>query len=325
MHVEKLAMSEFLRLCLQSVLQNSPSSKKGKITHCLGIRNDFTTIKSTWLFLRKELHAEDAVHALRSLITQRCETTKLDMSCHNRIETEQCLHGISFVHFRLSPVGSASQIMRRAIYNSSSPLRLLAITPAKATPHIALMMTSTDDSQLRQFRLRAVRAHKSILSTKPNVLKNTLCVSKTIDTEHCFKGCSRLYRLLCGHVIHTDQPTICNITCEKPVINFAPFLCTLCERWKMVQAKKVKRRSAHVADLILPDFPKVDQSHVQYIVRARQCDVVYPLPTGDVFVPFTTEDIAVVRVLEQRRLTEIVYETIPSVGAEAHGPSDLIV
>lgn len=183
-----------------------------------------------------------------------------------------------------------------------------------------------NDHELSQFRLRAVRAREAGLTTKPHIpFKYTLKITKTLVTEPCFDSYLRLHRLACGHIVHTHQPSFCGRTCSMPIINYAPLQCTLCERWKMVLAKRVKERSSHIADLILPDLPDVHQDHVPHIARARECDIVYPLWAGEVFVPFTSEDIAIVRVSEQGFLLGTVFEMIPKVGANMGWSCELIV
>jgi hypothetical protein len=175
-------------------------------------------------------------------------------------------------------------------------------------------------------RLRAVHEYEKLLAHKHRIVpKRTLRVSKTDDTEYCIEGCSRLHRLVCGHVVHTHQPTVCGSTCKAPVANFAPFMCTLCERWKMIKSGRVKGQSSHIAELILPRFPGVDQSHIPFIERARQCDVVYVLPDKWVFMPFSWEDIATVRLMEQRRLPHLIDEMMPDTAGKMDWPCEISV
>jgi len=92
----------------------------------------------------------------------------------------------------------------------------------------------------------------------------------------------------------------------------------------MVLAKQIKRRSSHIAELILPNFPRIDQTHIPFISRARDCDIVYELANDRVFVPFTPKDIAMVRVLEQRHLIELIFEMVPQAGKELGCSSEAI-
>jgi hypothetical protein len=102
-------------------------------------------------------------------------------------------------------------------------------------------------------------------------------------------------------------------------------MCTLCERWKMIKSGRVKGRSSHIAELILPRFPEMDQSHIEFIVRTRQCVVVYALPDGWVFMPFSWEDIATVRLMEQRRLTHLIDEMMPDTARKIDWPCEMRV
>jgi hypothetical protein len=79
-------------------------------------------------------------------------------------------------------------------------------------------------------------------------------------------------------MIRTNQPGMCGGNCSKPITNFAPFICVICERWKMVLSHKVSRRTPSFADLILPDFSETDYTYVADLIRPREPHIVYVLP-----------------------------------------------
>lgn len=101
----------------------------------------------------------------------------------------------------------------------------------------------------------AVAEHERLLANTHPLHLRTLPVNKNDDTKPCFTGCSRIHRLVCGHIVYTHQPTLCGKTCQIPLNNFALFLCTLCERWDMVRKGRVSRRLSSMSALVLPDFP----------------------------------------------------------------------
>jgi len=178
------------------------------------------------------------------------------------------------------------------------------------------MDTTVINSEERSFhkhRLAAVAEHERLLANTHPLPVRTLPLNKNDDTEPCFTGCSRIHRLVCGHIVYTHQPTLCGNICKTPVPNFAPFLCTLCQRWDMVRKGRVSRRSSSMSALILPDFPDVDQSQTPFILQARECYIVYRLHNGALFVPFSVEDMAMVRLLEKRQLGKLTLETMTDI------------
>jgi hypothetical protein len=57
------------------------------------------------------------------------------------------------------------------------------------------------------------------------------------------------------------------------------------------------------------------------MLRARSSNAVYTLLNGKVFVPLTDEDIAVIRVLEARRLAKLIFQKISEVGWDLDYPA----
>jgi hypothetical protein len=133
-----------------------------------------------------------------------------------------------------------------------------------------------------------------------------LCMSTSEGTEPCLNNTSRLHRLACGHVVYTELSTTCGSNCSTPICDFAPFICTICEHWKMVLEGTVKRKSSRSTDLILPNYHPVDQSHVPIMLRTRETNIVVMVSGEKVFIPYTTKDIAFVRVHDQQRLDRIL-------------------
>jgi hypothetical protein len=157
------------------------------------------------------------------------------------------------------------------------------------------IVINAEERLFHKHRLAAVAEHERLLANRYLLPVRTIPVNKNDDTEPCFTSNSRIHRLICGHTVYTHQPTLCGKTCQIPLTNFAPFLCTLCERWDMVPKGQVSRRSSNISALTLPDFPDVDQSQIPFMLQARQCYVVYRLHNGALFVPFSVENMAMVR------------------------------
>lgn len=82
----------------------------------------------------------------------------------------------------------------------------------------------------------------------------------------------------------------------------------------MVQSHLVSKRSSQITNLILPNFPDVDQSHVPVILRARESNTVYTLPNSEIVVPCSIEEVAVVRIIESRRLAKLTSNKMPEIG-----------
>jgi hypothetical protein len=175
------------------------------------------------------------------------------------------------------------------------------------------MAAKAEEQWVRKQRLAAVHEHERLLADTHPLSERTLQNGKIEDTEPCLNGTSRLHSLTCGHIVHTPEPTVCGRTCEMPIGNFDPFVCTLCERWSMVQKRLVSKRSSQIADLILPDFPEVDQSHIPVMLRARSSNTIYTLLNGGAIVLAAVEVIAVVRVLEIRRMAKLISNKLPEV------------
>jgi hypothetical protein len=135
----------------------------------------------------------------------------------------------------------------------------MATTP---TIGIRTMVTDAGECLVHKQRLAAVHEHERLFTNIQPFSVRMLCGGTIEDTEPCFSGSSRLHRFACGHIVHTHEPAVCGCTCDTPITNFAPFLCTLCARWSMVQKCLVPKRSSQITDLILPDFPELDQSHI---------------------------------------------------------------
>lgn len=170
-------------------------------------------------------------------------------------------------------------------------------------------MDTCEDKTYREQQLRAVREYEEKLKDEP-LSQHCLIhrVSTKEGTEYCYEGCSRIHRLACGHVIYTEMASMCGKNCSAPVSNYAPFMCAVCEHWKMVQSKQVSRRSSQFTELILPDFPALDQSQVPFFVRARACTAVYLLPKSHVLVLQSMKDIAVARLDNKIHLDHILDE-----------------
>jgi transcription initiation factor TFIIIB Brf1 subunit/transcription initiation factor TFIIB len=60
------------------------------------------------------------------------------------------------------------------------------------------------------------------------------------------------------------------------------------------------------------------------MLRAHSSHAVYSLRNGDVVVPLTTEDVAVIRILEQCRLVKLTNKKLPDVGWDLNYPSAVI-
>ncbi|KAJ4369675.1 hypothetical protein N0V83_005437 [Neocucurbitaria cava] len=170
-------------------------------------------------------------------------------------------------------------------------------------------MDTCEDKTYREQQLQAVKDYEEKLKDEP-LSQHCLIhrVSTKEGTEYCYEGCSRLHRLACGHVIYTEMASMCGKNCSAPVSNYAPFMCAVCEHWKTVQSKQVPRRSSHFTELILPDFPALDQSQVPFFVRARACTAVYLLPKSHVLVLQSMKDIAVARLDDKIHLDHILDE-----------------
>ena len=168
-----------------------------------------------------------------------------------------------------------------------------------------------EDTRSREELRRAVAEHERTLEInhrRPDL--TTLRMSIKDRTEPCYSGASHLHRLACGHTVHTKQVSLCGRNCTKPIKNFTPFACTLCERQKMIQSGQIKYRSSRVAELILPNFPHFHQSHVPVMMRARLCDIAVVTSSKHFFLPSTPEDIAAYRVNDNRRLEGLVEDVV---------------
>ncbi|KAF1844852.1 uncharacterized protein K460DRAFT_394649 [Cucurbitaria berberidis CBS 394.84] len=172
-------------------------------------------------------------------------------------------------------------------------------------------METYEDRDYQKEQIRAVQEYERMMKDKK--LANhgaVLPVSPKKGTEHCHLGSSRLHRLACGHIIHTEKESMCASNCSTPISTFAPFVCIICERWNMVQSGKASRRSSRFTELILPDFPVLDHSQVPIIGRARECNAVYMLPKGHVLVLHSMQDIALARIEDELRVRHILNEIV---------------
>jgi len=168
-----------------------------------------------------------------------------------------------------------------------------------------------EDTRSRKELRRAVAEHEKALEQdhrRPHL--TTLRMSIQDRTEPCHGGASHLHRLACGHTVHTEQVSLCRRNCTIPVTNFTPFACTLCERQKMIQFGRINYRSSSLTELILPNFPMYDQSHVPVMMRARACDIAVVTSSKHFFVPSTPEDIAAYRVNDNRRLVGLIEDVV---------------
>ena len=158
---------------------------------------------------------------------------------------------------------------------------------------------------------RAIAEHERTLEKdhrRPDL--TTLSMSIKDRTEPCYSGASHLHRLECGHTVHTEQVSLCGRNCTTPITNSTAFACTLCERQKMKQSSRIRYRSPRVSELILPNFPLFNQSHVPVIMRARGCDIAVVTSSKYFFVPSTPEDIAAYRVNNNRRLEGLIEDVV---------------
>lgn len=95
-----------------------------------------------------------------------------------------------------------------------------------------------------------------------------------------------------------------------PKTNFMPFVCTLCERQKMIHSGRIKHRSSRVTGLIRPEFPRFDQSHVPMMMRARECEVALVVGSKQVFIPRTVKDISPFHICDNQRLDGVLEDVI---------------
>jgi len=168
-----------------------------------------------------------------------------------------------------------------------------------------------EDTKSRTDMHRAVAEHEKALENdhrRPHL--TTLRMSMTDRTEPCYSGASHLHRLLCGHIIHTEQVSLCGRNCTTPIMNSTAFACTLCERQKMIQSGQIRYRSSRLTELILPNFPPFHQSHIPVMMRARGCDIAVVTSSKHFFVPSTPEVIAAYRINDNRRLEGLIADVV---------------
>jgi hypothetical protein len=167
------------------------------------------------------------------------------------------------------------------------------------------------DFNYRKQQLQEILKHEKTLEGEHGILEPGLPIlymDAKAGTEPCQNGESELHDLDCGHIIHTEQKTVCGRNCCLPIENFAPFACMLCERQKMIRSGQTKHRSTRVTELILPSFPDFDQSHVPSIMRARECNIALEQSseTMSIFHQPTPMQIARLRVMDNRHLDHIL-------------------
>ncbi|KAI8943835.1 hypothetical protein NX059_001808 [Plenodomus lindquistii] len=164
------------------------------------------------------------------------------------------------------------------------------------------------DHASRQQNLRTVLSHEQTLRDDPNFVIETYDILEGKD-QPCFKKDSYFHSLRCGHIVDTEVPTPCGENCEEAEeeIN-PPFICIICKRWKMVLLERVPWRTSRFTELILPDFPDVDESYLSEEVRSRNALPVY-LHTNHCFItPRSLEDIARLRYRADLDLERVVDE-----------------
>ncbi|CAE7194553.1 hypothetical protein P3342_009680 [Pyrenophora teres f. teres] len=151
---------------------------------------------------------------------------------------------------------------------------------------------------------RAVEEYEKMLVDhvrSPDI--TTLSINVKENTIPCWDYCSRLHYLACGHDIHTEKPSMCGRNCINPIQNFAQFVCILCERQKMIKSGRISYRSSRPTELMLPDFPAFDQSHIPIMMRARDCNIAaIQWSLRKVVIPQTAKEIAILRLNDKRRL-----------------------
>lgn len=210
----------------------------------------------------------------------------------------------------LISISKAPSLPLNRITDHSTLLIAIPSSTQTLTAHPSTIdMDACEDKTYREQQLRAVREYDEKLKDEP-LSQHCLThrVSTKEGTEYCYEGCSRFHRLACGHVIYSEMASMCGKNCSAPISNYAPFMCALCEHWKMVQSKQVSRRSSQFIELIQPDFPALDQSQVPFFVRARACTVVYILPKSHVLVLQSMKDIAVARLDDKIHRDHILDE-----------------